>query len=329
MKIKKVDFTYKFKKLKDFKIGDSVIVPDGDKAEVISIQKNGVRNVYKITLSDGRTFKTSETHCSTVHFRNSHIRPDKKVYDVVPTKYIRDNLDKYLFEIPTDETFSLKELDFIQFLEMLPQHEYDPIDEEFIIPDLNRDPKKIYIEKIEQVEDDECWCLSLNDPLGMFLINDGIFTHNSLLSNLCVSYDMVLFCLMREPFRQLGHSQPVYEKVKLPDGKYTTIGDLKIGMEIAGVTQGVSKVIDIIEQGEKETYEITFEKGQKVRCSLDHLWTVFDSEEEKYKVMKTEEIFKDLERYLFPEEEDCKKDCLEILKAEEEFEKTNSFGENV
>lgn len=168
----------------------------------------------------------------------------------------------------------------------------------------------------------------LNPKRGLAL-STSIGWGKSLLSNLCVSYDMVLFCLMREPFRQLGHSQPVYEKVKLPDGKYTTIDDLKIGMEIAGVTQEVSKVIDIIEQGEKETYEITFEKGQKVRCSLDHLWTVFDSKEEKYKVMKTEEIFKDLERYFFPEEDDCKKDYLKILKAEEEFEKTNSFGEKV
>ena len=330
MKIKKVDFEYTYKKMGELKEGDEVLGPGGEKHKILEIYEQGQQDLYKITLSDGRSFEAGLDHLTTVHFRNSHVRPDKKVYDTLTTKYIMENLNKYLFEIPTDETFSWNELDYPQFLEMLPCHEYEPIDEEFIIPDLNRDPKKIYIEKIEKIsEQKNCRCIALDYPWGLYLTEKGIVTHNSLLSNLCVSYDMVLFCLMREPFRQLGHSQPVYEKVKLPDGKYTTIGDLKIGMEIAGVTQEVSKVIDIIEQGEKETYEITFEKGQKVRCSLDHLWTVFDSKEEKYKVMKTEEIFKDLERYFFPEEEDCKKDYLEILKAEAEFEKTNSFGEKV
>lgn len=205
MRIKNISYSYEYKKLKDFKEGDYVLSVDGEKASVLGIQKNGERDVYEIKLSDGRTFRTSETHVSTVHFRNSPTRPGKKVYDVLTTKYIKDHLGKYNFEILTDDTFKLRDMDFIQHLEALPVHEYEPVDPEFIIPD-EKHPEKIYIESIEKVGSEECWCLNLNDPMGLYVTEKGIITHNSLLTNLCMSYEIVLFGLMREPFRVLGHS---------------------------------------------------------------------------------------------------------------------------
>lgn len=207
MKIKKISFEYEYKKLGDLKVGDEVLGPDGEKFPILEIHKNGVKDIYRITLDDGRYFDTSETHLSTVHFRNSHVRPGKKVYDTVSTKYIKDHLEKYIFEIPTDETFSWKELDYPQFIEMLPLHEYEPIDEEFIIPDTLKDPKKVYIKKVEKLEkQEECWCLALGYPWGLYVTEKGIITHNSLLTNLCMSYIITLFGLMREPHKMLGHS---------------------------------------------------------------------------------------------------------------------------
>lgn len=206
-KIKKISYSYKYKKLKDIKIGDKVLSTDGCKVSVLNIQKNGLRDIYKITLSDDRYFYTSETHNSLVHFRNSYTRPDKKVYDVLTTKYIKDHLNKYLFEIPTDDTFSIKELDFIQHLETLPVHEYEPVDEQYIIPDSKKDINKIYIKSIEKLDEQkECWCLNLNDPMGLYLTENGIVTHNSLLSNLVLSYIITLFGLMRNPAQQLDKS---------------------------------------------------------------------------------------------------------------------------
>lgn len=206
MKAKSVSFTYRYKKMGDIQVGDSIVGPSGEKFKVVETTDHGEQDVYKITLSDGRFFESMLSHLSTVHFRNSHVRPDKKVYDTVTTGYIMDNLDKYMFEIPTDDTFDWTELDYPQFLEMLPLHEYEPIDEEYIIPDLTKDPKKVYIEKIEKTRREKCKCISVGYPWGLYLVEDGIITHNSLLSNLCVSYDMVHFCLMREPFKLLGHS---------------------------------------------------------------------------------------------------------------------------
>lgn len=205
MRIKSISYSYEYKKLRDFKEGDYVLSADGEKAAVLGIQKNGERDVYEIKLSDGRSFRTSETHVSTVHFRNSPTRPGKKVYDVLTTKYIKDHLGKYNFEILTDDTFKLRDMDFIQHLEALPVHEYEPADPEFIIPD-EKHPEKVYIESIEKVGSGECWCLNLNDPMGLYVTEKGIITHNSLLTNLCMSYIITLFGLMREPHKILGHS---------------------------------------------------------------------------------------------------------------------------
>lgn len=320
MRIKSVSYSYKYKKMRDLKIGDFVLGPDGEKHKILKINDLGIQDVYRITLTDGRSFESMNTHLSTVHFRNSHLRTSRKTYDTVTTQYIKDHLTEYLFEIPTDDTFTWEELDFPQFLEMLPLHEYEPIDENLIIPNLEKDPKKVYIKSIEKLNiQKECKCISLDYPWGLYLIENGICTHNSALANLTLTYIIVLFGLMRNPAKLLNKSQPVYEKVKLPDGKYTTIGDLKLGMKVAGVTQKESTVIDIIEQGEKDTYELTFENDLSCRCSLDHLWTVWDTTQNKYIVLPTKTIINDKEKYLFPEIDDCKRDKDLILAAEIKF----------
>ena len=207
MKIKKVSYTYKYKTIGDFKIGDEVVTEEGDRSHVLNILETGKRDVYKLTLSNGKSFETSESHVTTVLFRYSPERPNKKVYDTLTTKYIKDHLDQYLFEIPTDETYRYADMDYIQHIEALPVHEYEPVDDEFLIPIKEKDPNKIYIEKIEKLEDQKtCRCLQLSDPMGWYLTEDGIFTHNSLLTNLCMSYIITLFGLMREPHKILGHS---------------------------------------------------------------------------------------------------------------------------
>ena len=162
----------------------------------------------------------------------------------------------------------------------------------------------------------------LNPKRGLAL-STSIGWGKSLLTNLCMSYIITHFCLMREPYKVLGHSQPVYEKVKLPSGKYTTIGDLKIGQEIAGVLKDTSKIIDIYDQGEKETYELTFDDNTTCKCSLDHYWTVYDFFNQNYIVLKTKDIINNVDRYGFPDLEDCKRDREAILAAEQYFENTN------
>lgn len=326
MKIKKVENTYIYKKLKDIKVGDSVLSTDDIKVKVLGIQKNGLRDVYKITLSDGRYFYTSETHNSLVHFRNSYTRPNKKVYDVLTTKYIKDHLDKYLFEIPTDDTFSIKELDFIQHLETLPVHEYEPVDDQYLIPDLKRDPKKVYIQSIEKLDEQkECWCLNLNDPMGLYLTEQGIITHNSLLTNLCMAYILTLFCLMREPYKLLGHSpmtsysQPYGTLIQLKDNTWKPIECLIIGDELKPLLSEESIVTNIIDQGKQDTYELDFGNNKKVKCSIGHWWLVWDFKQNNYVKIQTKDFIKDIDRYGVPELEDLKKDKDLIIECNKQF----------
>ena len=328
MKIKKISFEYEYKKLGDLKAGDEVLGPDGEKFPILEIHKNGVKDIYRITLDDGRYFDTSETHLSTVHFRNSHVRPGKKVYDTVSTKYIKDHLEKYIFEIPTDETFSWKELDYPQFIEMLPLHEYEPIDEEFIIPDTLKDPKKVYIKKVEKLEkQEECWCLALGYPWGLYVTEKGIITHNSLLTNLCMSYIITLFGLMREPHKMLGHSamtsysQPYGTLIQLKDNTWKPIECLIVGDELKPILDEESKVTTIIEQGEQDTYELDFGNNKKIRCSLGHWWLLWDFEMNKYVKIQTKDFIENKDRYGVPELEDLKKDKNLIIECHKQFEK--------
>lgn len=192
-----------YKALKDFSIGDYVETPFNDKAKVISIQKSPKDKVYKIMLSNGNFIKTGERHYNTISFRKEN---GKKVYDTVTTKYIYDNLDKYIFEMPTFETFNdIMSLDLDEVVRMLPNHEYEPADS--IDPIHKRENDKVYIESIELSEDEEAWCLTLNDPLGLYMVDHGTITHNSTFTMLALLYVACCFALMRDPWKFFSMAQ--------------------------------------------------------------------------------------------------------------------------
>lgn len=189
----------KYKFLKDIQIGDSIYTPFGDYAKVISIQKNGIDKVYKITLSDGRSFRTGYNHFSTVCFRKEN---NKKVFDTLTTHYIKENLNKYNFEIPSElELLSMRSEDTIS---LVAEHENEPSDN--IIP-LKREQNKVYIEDIEYIGEEEQWCITLNDPLGLYYTDDKCITHNSTFTMLALLYIACHFALMRDPWKFFGKSR--------------------------------------------------------------------------------------------------------------------------
>lgn len=330
-KIKRVGYTYKYKTIGEFKIGDEVVTEEGDRSHVLNILETGKRDVYKLTLSNGKSFETSESHVTTVLFRYSPERPDKKVYDTLTTKYIKDHLGQFLFEIPTDDTYRYKDMDYIQHIEALPVHEYEPVDDEFLIPIKEKDPGKVYIEKIEKLEDQKtCRCLQLSDPMGWYLTEDGIFTHNSLLTNLCMSYIITLFGLMREPHKILGHSamtsysQPYGTLVQLKDNSWKPIECLIVGDELKPILDEESRVTTIIEQGEQDTYELDFGNNKRIQCSLGHWWLLWDFETNKYVKIQTRDFIENKDRYGVPELEDLKKDRDLIIECHKQFEKDHT-----
>lgn len=71
-----------------------------------------------------------------------------------------------------------------------------------------------------------------------------------------------------------GKCQPLYAKVKTPDG-WTTMGELNVGDQIMTPTGNSVKVQAIFDPGPKDVYELTFKDGRKVRSCLDHIWPIF------------------------------------------------------
>lgn len=192
-----------YKALRDFSVGEYVETPFKDKAEVVSIQKSPKDRVYKIMLSNGNFIKTGEQHYNTVSFRKEN---GKKVYDTVTTKYIYDNLNKYTFEMPTFETFDdVMSLSLDEVIKMLPNHEYEPADDVDQIRE--RENGKVYIESIELSEDEEAWCLTLNDPLGLYMVDHGTITHNSTFTQMALLFVAACFALMRDPWKFFSKSK--------------------------------------------------------------------------------------------------------------------------
>jgi len=70
--------------------------------------------------------------------------------------------------------------------------------------------------------------------------------------------------------------QPMYAGVLTPNG-WSTMGNMKVGMDICGTDGSIQKVVGVYNKGLKEIFEITFADGRKVECSGDHLWTVTTS----------------------------------------------------
>ena len=68
------------------------------------------------------------------------------------------------------------------------------------------------------------------------------------------------------------------------------MGTLKVGDLVATHRNSYAKILEIFEQGEKDIYEVEFIDGRKVRCGLNHLWSVYDKHAKKDKVLSLEKI---------------------------------------
>ena len=84
-----------YKIMQDIEIGDKVLTPDGNQANVIEINDWEDDDVYEIEFDDGRKVKASLEHLWKV----CYLKDGKKIEDVVSTQYIIEH-PEIEFEIP-------------------------------------------------------------------------------------------------------------------------------------------------------------------------------------------------------------------------------------
>ena len=96
-----------------------------------------------------------------------------------------------------------------------------------------------------------------------FLCNQGEFKKNSRYTS-----------HMIDAMTAAGKACPDDTPIPTPDG-WRKLGDLQVGDYVFNADGEPVKVIGIYPQnGERETYRITFKDGRTADCSPDHLWTV-------------------------------------------------------
>ena len=71
-----------------------------------------------------------------------------------------------------------------------------------------------------------------------------------------------------------GKAQPLTEPVLTPAG-WAKMGDIRKGGYVVGSDGLPARVLEVFPQGALECYRVTFSDGESVRCSADHLWSVY------------------------------------------------------
>lgn len=96
-------------------------------------------------------------------------------------------------------------------------------------------------------------------------------------------------CLLKS--RRKGFEQPYSELVLTPTG-FVPMGSLKVGDLVMNPSGDPCKVIEVIEQGEQDVWEVELQDGRKVRCGENHLWSTINSTRGKLHIMTTKEYSK-------------------------------------
>lgn len=299
----------------DAKIGDSIIGGDGKPTNIIGVYPQGKVDLYKVTLSDGRSVVCCDEHLWQVQ----NNKTDEIV--IAPLKDFKLNYDEY--SIP-------------------------------INPNLLETITYIPISNIEQVRSDYATCIRVDNKDKLFLTRDCIVTHNSVMETsflywksiiksnssaeiICGSADDLrtisnllstahsnmhpafLLHTTRKDFTkhvQFGYKERgtnldithsnIYIKnadagkekasekgaggapsfviidealeestILFTKDSTVPIKDINIGDEIYDSDGNLTKVVDKLRFENRQLYKITFADGREIECCENHLWEVF------------------------------------------------------
>lgn len=166
-----------------------------------------------------------------------------------------------------------------------------------------------YIDCIEFVGEKEAKCISVAHESHLYLTNDFIVTHNSLMTLAAGlhqvteenKYSRLLISRAVIPVgKEIGFlpgPQPLDAKVLTPTG-WTTMGELNTGDYVVAHDGSHVKVLQTFDKGVKDVYKISTNDCRSTEACEDHLWLTFDYEERKRQkkgsVRSTKEIYQNL-----------------------------------
>ena len=94
-------------------------------------------------------------------------------------------------------------------------------------------------------------------------------------------------------FRQAGKALLNQEVIPTPTG-FVQMKDVNVGSVVLGSDGKPCTVVAATDEHEFNTYRITFDTGESIVCSEDHLWTVYDRIRRTTKVHRTDEEMKSI-----------------------------------
>lgn len=130
------------------------------------------------------------------------------------------------------------------------------------------------VAKIEYIGQAEQECISVSANDGLFVLGNGVITHNS------PEKIYTFFTKLRKRIdsrmkgNYYGRAQPLDSLVLMSDNTFKKIKDVNPGDKVLTPNEGVQTVISKTEPTLQKCFELEFEDGRKVKCSPDHLWKV-------------------------------------------------------
>ena len=91
--------------------------------------------------------------------------------------------------------------------------------------------------------------------------------------------------------RRKGYEQPYSEDVLTPTG-FKKMGDLEAGDLVMNPGGQPTVILEIVEQGLRDVYEVEFQDGRTVRCGENHLWSTVNATRGKIHIMRTKDYAK-------------------------------------
>lgn len=151
----KIRTPYGWTTMGEIKVGDKVFTGQGNVAEVLGVFPQGLRDIYEITLADGRKIRVADNHLNPV-FIDVNSYGDKPThclpYVNMETIHLKHAIDKWNISACTIPSF----------------------DDHSLLTDRR-------IISCELIGKDYCQCIYVDKPEHTYITDDNVVTHNTTL----------------------------------------------------------------------------------------------------------------------------------------------------